>query len=83
MIELRTPAEVERYRWLGEHAGVAMTHALFHLRPGLTEQQIAALLAEVLIGFGIQPTVPVALTIEGVAQGRDEILEKAIKVVSE
>jgi Xaa-Pro dipeptidase len=52
-----TPAEIERYRWLGEHAGAAMTHGLFHLRPGLNEQQIAALVAEVLIGLGIQPTV--------------------------
>ncbi len=52
-----TEAEVSRYRWLGEHAGVAMTHALFHLRPGLTEQQIAGMLARALLDFGIQPTV--------------------------
>src|SRR5262249_24124774 len=50
-----TAAEVERYRWLGEHAGVAMTHALFHLRPGLTEQQIPALPAATLIGVRLPP----------------------------
>ena len=33
-------------------------------------------------GVGIQPTVPVALTIQGVAQGRDEVLERAIEVVA-
>ncbi|HEY2289326.1 MAG TPA: S41 family peptidase [Thermoanaerobaculia bacterium] len=33
-------------------------------------------------GVGIQPTVPVARTIQGVAAGRDELLEKAIEVVS-
>src|SRR5438477_6977671 len=34
-----TGEEVARYRWVGEHAGVAMTHALFQLRPGLSEPQ--------------------------------------------
>ncbi len=33
-------------------------------------------------GVGIQPTVPVVRTIQGVAAGRDELLEKAIEVVS-
>jgi C-terminal processing protease CtpA/Prc len=33
-------------------------------------------------GVGIQPTVPVAPTIRGVADGRDEVLERAIEVVS-
>jgi C-terminal processing protease CtpA/Prc len=34
-------------------------------------------------GIGIRPTVPVSRTIQGVAAGRDEILEKAIDVVSQ
>jgi len=33
-------------------------------------------------GVGIQPTVPVARTLRGIAAGRDELLEKAIEVVS-
>jgi len=33
-------------------------------------------------GVGIQPTVPVARTIAGVRAGRDEVLERAIEVVS-
>jgi C-terminal processing protease CtpA/Prc len=32
-------------------------------------------------GVGIQPTVPVSRTLKGVAEGRDEVLEKAIEVV--
>jgi len=32
-------------------------------------------------GLGIQPTVPVARTIRGVAQGRDEVLERALEIV--
>ncbi|MEK6282727.1 MAG: S41 family peptidase [Acidobacteriota bacterium] len=34
-------------------------------------------------GVGIQPTVPVSRTIRGVAEGRDEQLERAIAIVSE
>lgn len=34
-------------------------------------------------GVGIKPTVPVSRTIRGVAEGRDEQLEKAIAVVSQ
>ena len=34
-------------------------------------------------GVGIHPTVPVQRTYEGIAAGRDELLEKAIEVVSQ
>jgi C-terminal processing protease CtpA/Prc len=33
-------------------------------------------------GVGIHPTVPVSPTLRGIAEGRDEILERAIEVVS-
>jgi C-terminal processing protease CtpA/Prc len=33
-------------------------------------------------GVGIQPTVPVSRTLRGVAEGRDEVLEKGIEIVS-
>lgn len=32
-------------------------------------------------GVGIQPTVPVSPTIEGLAKGRDEVLDKAVEVL--
>ena len=34
-------------------------------------------------GVGIHPTVPAARTLKGVAEGRDELLEKAIEVVEQ
>ncbi|MCG8406557.1 MAG: S41 family peptidase [Phycisphaerales bacterium] len=33
-------------------------------------------------GIGIRPTIPVTRTIEGIAAGRDELLERAVKAVS-
>lgn len=33
--------------------------------------------------IGIQPTVPAVRTIRGVIDGRDELLEKAMEVVSQ
>ena len=33
-------------------------------------------------GIGILPTVPASQTLEGVRQGRDEVLEKGIEIVS-
>jgi C-terminal processing protease CtpA/Prc len=33
-------------------------------------------------GVGIQPTVPASRTLRGVAEGRDEVLEKGIEIVS-
>jgi C-terminal processing protease CtpA/Prc len=33
-------------------------------------------------GIGILPTVPVSRTLQGVAAGKDEFLERAIEVVS-
>ena len=35
-----------------------------------------------LHGVGVLPTVPALRTIRGIAAGRDEVLEKAIGVVS-
>jgi C-terminal processing protease CtpA/Prc len=32
-------------------------------------------------GVGIQPTIPVSRTLKGVAEGRDELLERAIDAV--
>jgi C-terminal processing protease CtpA/Prc len=33
-------------------------------------------------GVGIQPTVPVARTIKGITEGRDEVLERAMEILS-
>ena len=36
-----------------------------------------------LHGIGIRPTVPVSRTIKGIAEGRDEVLEAAIRIVTQ
>jgi C-terminal processing protease CtpA/Prc len=35
-----------------------------------------------LNGTGVQPTVPAARTLRGIAEGRDEVLERAVEIVS-
>lgn len=47
--------EIERYRWLGEHLAVCVTRACFEARPGLSEHQVAGMLAGDLHAFGITP----------------------------
>ncbi len=59
-IALRTPllpTEIDRYRRLGEDAAVAITHAAFHCRPGLSERQLAGLYGAVCVDMGIDPLV--------------------------
>jgi Xaa-Pro dipeptidase len=54
------PAEIERYRWLGEHVALCMTRACFETRPGLSEHRIAGMLGGDLRAFGITPTLLLA-----------------------
>ena len=57
---LRTPltaAEVLRFRWLAQEAAKATAETLLSLEPGITEDQMAAMVAERLIAQGITPTV--------------------------
>jgi Xaa-Pro aminopeptidase len=51
------PEEMERYRKLGEDVAVALTHAALHCRPGLSEHQLAGMLAGVLMDLGLTPGV--------------------------
>lgn len=75
-----TEEEIERYRWVGEHAGMAVTQALFHLRPGLTEHQIAAGLAETLGAVGLQPTVLLVAADDRIARFRHPLpTEQSLK----
>jgi Xaa-Pro dipeptidase len=54
------PAEIERYRWLGEHAALCMTRACFEARPGLSEHRVAGMLGGDLRAFGMTPTLLLA-----------------------
>ncbi|MEO8287880.1 MAG: aminopeptidase P family protein [Chloroflexota bacterium] len=54
---LLTPAEVERFRALGADAGAALGEAATQVRPGMTEDAIAGLLAEAVHRHGAVPVV--------------------------
>ncbi|HID64409.1 MAG TPA: aminopeptidase P family protein [Anaerolineae bacterium] len=51
------PEEIERYRWLGARCGEAMGRVARQLRPGLSEEEIAARLSAEVMRHGIVPTV--------------------------
>ncbi|MFN3651757.1 MAG: M24 family metallopeptidase [Armatimonadota bacterium] len=62
-LALRTPllsSEVERFRQVGETLGVALTHVMLHCRPGLTEHQLAGMLAGTLTDMGMSGINPAA-----------------------
>jgi Xaa-Pro aminopeptidase len=88
-MRLRNPLlapEIERYRAQGVEVGVALTHAAFHLRPGLSEHQIAGLLAGTLTDFGITPGVVLVAADERVSTRRhplptDKRLERYVMLV--
>ncbi|HLH37387.1 MAG TPA: M24 family metallopeptidase [Alloacidobacterium sp.] len=52
-----TPTEVERFRWLSQHTATATADALLELEPGITEDEMAAGVAQRLIAEGILPSV--------------------------
>ena len=52
-----TAGEIDRYRWLGQHAADAATDVLFRLRPGMTEAGMQAMVAERLLAQNILPSV--------------------------
>ena len=64
------PSEVERYRELGEHAAVVLTHVAFHCRPGLPEHVIAGMLGSGLMDFGVVPSVVLVAVDDRVAARR-------------
>jgi Xaa-Pro aminopeptidase len=64
------PQELERYRKLGQACGDAMDTAMHQVRPGLTEYQIAGLLAHALLDRGILPIVNLIATDERIFRFR-------------
>jgi len=73
LLALRNPLlepEIARYRRLGEETGIVMTHAAFHCRPGLSEHQLAGMLAGGLSDYGITPAVLLAAVDERVSDRR-------------
>jgi len=52
-----TPPEVERYRWVGLHTAQALESAARTVRPGMSEMQIAGLIASRAYDEGITSTM--------------------------
>ena len=52
-----TTAEIERFRWLAERTSTLTAETLVEIEPGITEDQMAAEVAERLLAEGILPTV--------------------------
>lgn len=67
------PSEIETYRALGEQVGIVLTHVAFHSRPGLSEHQLAGMLAEGLVSFGITAAVTLVAVDERVRTRRHPI----------
>jgi antitoxin VapB len=49
--------EIDRFRWLGAHTAAALTQVLQQLKPGITEYDMEAQMAEALLSRGIMPSV--------------------------
>ncbi|MCX7597465.1 MAG: M24 family metallopeptidase [Armatimonadetes bacterium] len=58
------PPEIERYRWVGARAANALGETAREIEPGMTEHEIAALLAHRLLAAGITPAVLLVATDE-------------------
>lgn len=68
-----TPSEVERYRWVGLHSAKALEAAARAVRPGVSETQIAGLIASHALDFGITPTLLLVGTDERIYRFRHPI----------
>lgn len=64
------PAEQERFRALGRACGEAMNAAICRVRPGMTEFEIAGLLAQETLGRGALPVVNLIATDERIFRFR-------------
>jgi len=68
-----TPQEIERFRWVGFHTGQALEHATRAVRPGMSEVQIAGLMAAQTLDAGITPIMLLVGTDERIFRFRHPI----------
>lgn len=83
---LLTRAEVDRFRALGAEAGAAIGEAAISIRPGMSEYDIAGLLAEATYAHGATPIVTLIATDERIRLRRhplptDKALERTAMLV--
>lgn len=64
------PAEIARFRELGQICAAAMAEAIGQVRPGMTEHQIAGLLAQAVLARGALPIVNLVATDERIFRYR-------------
>jgi len=60
--------EIARFRWLGAHTAQATTEVLKQLKPGMTEYEMEAQVAQALLRRGIQPSVYLMAADERIVQ---------------
>ena len=82
-----TPAEVERYRWVGRNTAECMDEACREVEPGVSEHEIAALLDGKLMARGMVPNVTLIAADERIERFRHPIptekkLERYVMLVT-
>lgn len=75
-----TPAEIERYKWLGAVAGQAMTVTAQAIDPGMTEHEVGAVLDHFLEDEGVTPYLTLVASDERISKYRHPIpTDKAVE----
>ncbi len=52
-----TPAEIKKYKWVGQQATEAVTATAKLVKPGMTEREMETILSNELMNRGLRPTV--------------------------
>lgn len=81
------PAEIERYRWLGHTASVALETTAHAIEPGMTEHEVGAVLDHFLEDEGIVPWLTLIASDERMERYRhpiptDKTVNRAVMLVT-
>jgi Xaa-Pro aminopeptidase len=81
-----TPEEIERYGWLGGKSSLCLGKVCKEIKPGETENEVAAKLAKEVLSSGVTPTVLLIAADERISQyrhpiPRDKKIDKYVMVV--
>lgn len=82
-----TPAEIARYRWLGQTAAQALETTANAIEPGMTEFEVAALLNHLIEDEGVLPHLTLVASDERLAKYRhplptEKTVEKSVMLVT-
>lgn len=73
-----TESEIARYRWLGSSVADAVTDALFELRPGISEAEMQAAMAQHLLKRRILPSVLLTATDDRIRRYRHAVPREGV-----